>query len=410
MAVIPNCRACRSGRLYMFLALGDQPPANAFLRGDQLALPEARWPLDAQVCLDCGLIQIPNVLRADFFRDYVYVPSTSDTLHQHFEGLATLVRHSFAKGSNDLVVDIGSNDGLFLWKLKGLGGRGLGIEPAANLADVAHRRGVDVVADYFTADTARDVRAGHGAARVVTTTNTLNHIDDLHGFMAAVMVLLEPDGTFIVEVPHAGDLIENNEFDTIYHEHVSEFTAKSLVDLFACFDLVVVEIVRLPVHGGSMRVFGRRRMAGAVPSAAVREWLSGEARAGLFDVATYDAFADRIQAIKRRTLELLDTLRADGRRIVGYGAPAKGNTLLNYYGIGPDTLAYLVDRNPRKHGLYSPGMHIPVVPVYRLLEDQPDYLLILSWSSSGEIMRQQKLYRHRGGTFILPIPEPRVVA
>ncbi|HUR22030.1 MAG TPA: class I SAM-dependent methyltransferase [Vicinamibacterales bacterium] len=407
---MPNCRACRSGRLYMFLSLGDQPPANAFLSRDQLALAEARWPLDPQVCLDCGLIQIPNVLRADFFRDYVYVPSASDTLHHHFAGLAAVVRKNLARGSNDLVVDIGSNDGLFLWKLKCGGGRGLGIEPAENLAHVARDRGVEVVTEYFTANIARDVRENHGAALVVTATNTFNHIDDLHGFMAAVMVLLDSAGTFIVEVPYAGDLIENNEFDTIYHEHVSEFTVKSIVDLFACFDLVVVDIVRLAVHGGSMRVFGRRRNAGAVPSSAVAEWLSAEQRVGLFDVATYDAFAERVQVIKERTLALLETLTADGRRIAGYGASAKGNTLLNYYGIGADTLPYLADRNPLKRGLFSPGMHIPVVRVERVLEEQPDYLLLLAWSSKVEVMRQQKEYRRRGGTFIVPVPEPRVIA
>jgi len=407
---MPNCRACRSGRLYKFLSLGDQPPANAFLREDQLALHEPRWPLDPQVCLNCGLIQISNVLRADFFRDYLYVPSTSVTLHQHFAGLAATVRQTFAKDSDDLVVDIGSNDGLFLWKLKESGGRGLGIEPATNLADVASRRGVAVIPEYFDADTARSVRANHGAAQVITATNTFNHIDDLHAFMAAVMVLLDSAGTFIVEVPYAGDLIANNEFDTIYHEHLSEFTVKSLVDLFECFDLEVVDIVRLPVHGGSVRVFGRRRAAGTVPARAAEDWMSGEERAALFDVATYDAFAERVEHIKARTLELLEGLRADGRTIAGYGAPAKGNTLLNYYGIGPGTLTYLVDRNPRKHGLFSPGMHIPVVPVYHVLEDQPDYLLLLAWSSTDEIMRQQRLYRYRGGTFILPIPEPRVLA
>ena len=410
MAVMPNCRACRGGRLYMFLALGDQPPANAFLRPEQRGFPEWRWPLEAHVCLDCGLIQVPNVLRPDFFRDYVYVPSTSATMHEHFASLAAMVRHDFAKRPNDLVVDIGSNDGLFLWKLKDRGGRGLGIEPAVNLSEVARTRGVEVVNEYFSVDVAADVRARYGAARVITTTNTFNHIDDLHGFMAAVMVLLDPAGTFIVEVPHAGDLIENNEFDTIYHEHVSEFTVKSLVDLFACFDLVVSDIVPLPVHGGSMRVFGCRRSAGNKCTAAAGDWLAGEERAGLFDVATYDAFSERVQALKRRTLDLLETLRSDGRRIAGYGAPAEGNTLLNYYGVGPDTLMYLVERSALKHGLFTPGMHIPVVPVYRLLEDQPDYLLILAWSLGDEIMREQRLYRHRGGTFILPLPEPRVVA
>ena len=406
---MPNCRACRSGRLYTFLSLGDHPPANAFLRDDELALPEPRWPLKPQVCLNCGLIQIPNVLRADFFRDYLYVPSTSVTLHQHFADLAAAVRQSFAKGSDDLVVDIGSNDGLFLWKLKDCGGRGLGVEPATNLAEVARRRGVDVITEYFDADTARHVRADYGAARVITATNTFNHIDDLHAFMAAVMELLDADGTFIIEVPYARDLLENNEFDTVYHEHLSEFTVKSLVELFDCFDLEVVNIVRLPVHGGSIRVFGRRKVAGIVPSTTAEEWKAGEEGAALFDVATYDAFAERVQTIKLRTLELLQELMADGRTIAGYGAPAKGNTLLNYYGIGPDTLTYLVDGNPRKHGLFSPGMHIPIVPVYHVLEDQPDYMLLLAWSSSEEIMRQQRLYRYRGGTFIHPIPEPRVL-
>lgn len=392
----------------MFLPLGDQPPANAFLRRDQLGLPEWRWPLEAHVCLDCGLIQLPNVLRPDFFRDYVSVPSTSTTMHQHFDGLAATVRQHFAKLPGDLVVDIGSNDGLFLWKLKSRGGRGLGIEPAVNLAELARERGVDVVNEYFDVDVAAVVRERYGAARVITTTNTFNHINDLHGFMEAVTVLLDPAGTFIVEVPHAGDLIENNEFDTIYHEHLSEFTVKSLVDLFACFDLVVANVVRLPVHGGSMRVFGCRR--GTACSPAAGEWLAREERAGLYDVGTYDAFAERVQGIKARTLDLVKTLKSDGRRIVGYGAPAEGNTLLNYYGLGTDTVEYLLDRNELKHGLFTPGMHIPVVPVYHLLEDQPDYVLILAWSFADEIMREQRLYRHRGGTFILPIPEPRVVA
>jgi hypothetical protein len=278
-----------------------------------------------------------------------------------------------------------------------------------NLTEVARARGVEVVNEYFSVDTAAAVRARYGAARVITTTNTFNHIDDLHSFMAAVNVLLEPDGTFIIEVPHAGDLIENNEFDTVYHEHVSEFSVKSLVDLFAFFDLVVVDVERLPIHGGSMRVFGRRRSAGVSPSAAVGRWLDGEHRSQLFAAETYDAFARRVGEIRRGLMDLLGTLKAEGRRLAGYGAPAKGNTLLNYYGIGPDTLAYLADRNALKHGLFSPGMHIPVVPAERVLEDQPDYLLILAWNFGEEIMRQQGEYRRRGGQFILPIPGPRIV-
>ena len=395
--------------MHMFLPLGAHPPANAFLRRDQLDRPEARFALDTHVCLDCGLIQVPNVIPPDFFRDYLYVPSASDTMHEHFGRLAAFVREQLAPSPDELVVDIGSNDGLFLGKLKALGGRGLGVEPATNLTEIARARGVDVVNEYFNEASAADVRWRYGAASVITTTNTFNHIDDLHGFMAAVTRLLAPEGTFVIEVPHAADLIQQNEFDTVYHEHVSEFSVQSLVDLFAFFELEVVDVVRLTVHGGSMRVFGRRRSAGARQSSEVSSWLAAEQRAGLLEAKTYDAFAVRVHDIRARLLALLAELTGAGRRIAAYGAPAKGNTLLNYYQIGPDTLAYLADRNTLKHGLYSPGMHIPIVPAERVLEDQPDYLLVLAWNFADEIMRQQEEYHRRGGKFILPIPEPRVV-
>lgn len=403
-----TCRACLSGRMHMFLPLGDHPPANAFVRRDQLDTPQPAFALDTHVCLDCALIQVPNVIPPDFFRKYVYVPSASDTMHEHFTELGGFVRNGLLQDGDGLVVDIGSNDGLFLSKLNALGSRTLGIDPATNLTEIARGRGVEVVNEYFSPATARDVRERYGAARVIVTTNTFNHIDDLHDFMAGVALLLADDGTFVIEVPHAGDLIDKNEFDTVYHEHVSEFSVRSLVDLFAFFDMRVVEIQRLPIHGGSMRVSGRRS-AVAQPGHEVEQWLEAEREAGLFDAATYDAFSSRVSRIRTELVELLADLRAKGHRLAGYGAPAKGNTLLNYYGIGPDTLSYLADRNPLKHGLYSPGMCIPIVPAEKVLEDQPDYLLILAWNFGDEIMRQQEEYRRRGGRFILPIPEPVIV-
>lgn len=409
MSVMSTCRACRSQRMLMFLPLGDHPPANAFLREDQLGNPEPTFSLDTHVCLDCGLIQVPNVIPPDFFRHYLYVPSAADTMHDHFGALARLVQRDLLSSASDLVVDIGSNDGLFLSRLKQVGGRGLGIEPATNLTAIARDRGVDVVNEYFTPELASGLVDRVGRARVIVTTNTFNHIDDLHAFMTGVSTLLADEGTFIVEVPHAADLIEQNEFDTVYHEHVSEFTVKSLVDLFAFFDMSVGDIVRLPVHGGSMRLFARRRSQ--IPSVPpiVRHWLEAERSAGLLDAAAYGRFSDRVGDIRNRLMRLLADLRCEGRTIAGYGAPAKGNTLLNYYGIGPDTLMFLADRNPLKHGLYSPGTRIPVVPAERVLEEQPDYLLILAWNFGDEIMRQQEEYHRRGGHFILPIPEPAVV-
>ena len=394
--------------MYMFLPLGDHPPANAFLRRDQLEEPEPTFALDTHVCLDCALIQVPNVIPPDFFRNYVYVPSASDTMHEHFGGLARLVRERLLTDGDGLVVDIGCNDGLFLSSLNRLGARTLGIEPATNLTEVARTRGVEVINDYFAPDIARDAAGRHGPAQVIVTTNTFNHIDDLHHFMAGVVELLADAGTFVIEVPHAGDLVEKNEFDTVYHEHVSEFSVKSLADLFAFFDLEVVDVERLPVHGGSMRVFGKRT-GRTEASPAVSDWREAERRAGLFEEATYTAFSGRVEQIRARLLRMLGELKAGGSRIAGYGAPAKGNTLLNYYAIGPETLLYLADRNALKQGLFSPGMHIPVVPPERVLEDRPDYLLILAWNFADEIMRQQEEFRRQGGRFIVPIPAPEVV-
>jgi SAM-dependent methyltransferase len=394
--------------MYMFLPLGDHPPANAFLRPEQLQEPEPTFALDTHVCLECALIQVPNVIPPDFFRNYVYVPSASDTMHDHFGKLAHLVHDRLLTATDQLVVDIGCNDGLFLASLNRLGARTLGIEPATNLTAIARSHGVEVINEYFVPEIAREAASRHGRAQVIVTTNTFNHIDDLHNFMQGVTELLADTGTFVVEVPHAGDLVEKNEFDTVYHEHVSEFSVKSLADLFAFFDMEVVDLERLPIHGGSMRVFSRRS-GQSVVAPVVAEWQQSESKAGLFDATTYASFSMRVEQIRSGLLSMLRELKAQGWRIAGYGAPAKGNTLLNYYGIGPDTLMYLADRNSLKHGLYSPGMHIPVVPAERVLEDQPDYLLILAWNFADEIIRQQEEYRRLGGRFIVPIPTPRVI-
>ena len=395
--------------MYMFLPLGDHPPANAFLRPDQADQPEAKFALDTHVCLACGLIQVPNVIPPDFFRTYVYVPSASDTMHGHFAGLARLVRERLLTAGDGLVVDISCNDGLFLSSLNRLGGRTLGIEPARNLTEVARAQGVEVINEYFVPEIAREAAGRYGRAQVIVTTNTFNHIDDLHHFMAGVVELLDEAGTFVIEVPHSGDLVEKNEFDTVYHEHVSEFSVKSLVDLVAFFDMEAVDLERLPIHGGSMRVFGRRKGQGG-PAPVVGEWLQAEASAGLLEEKTYTAFTARVERIRAELLAMLRSLKAQGSRLAGYGAPAKGNTLLNYYGIGPETLMYLADRNPLKHGLLSPGMHIPVVPAERVMEDRPDYLLILAWNFADEIVQQQEEFRRQGGRFIVPIPTPRILS
>lgn len=403
------CRTCKGSNLFMCLPLGNHPPANGFLRLDQLEKPEATFPLNTHVCLDCGLVQVPDNVPANFFRNYVYVPTGATTMFSHFEAFADEMVHEFTSAPDDLIIDIGCNNGLFLQFCQERGARVLGIDPADNLTEMAAKRGIDIVGEYFGSGTSDLVAAKYPPAAVIVTTNTLNHVGDLHDFMAGIKRSLDRKGVFVVEVPHALDLVEKNEFDTVYHEHVSEFTVRSLVKLYRYVDMEIFAIKPLPIHGGSMRVYAQHVGAGRPVQPVVRQWLDREERAELFSQPTYTAFADRVQRIRSSLLGLLSRLRLEERTVAGYGAPAKGNTLLNYYNIGPDTLPFLADRNELKHGLYSPGMHIPVVHPSRILEVQPHYLLILAWNFADEIIEQQSEYRRRGGKFILPIPEPVII-
>lgn len=404
-----RCRSCKGSNLFLSLPLGDHPPANGFLRDAQLTQPEVNFPLNTHVCLDCGLIQVPDNVPANFFRNYVYVPSAATTMFPHFESLANEVVGNYTTSSDDLIIDIGCNNGLFLGFCKQKGARVLGVDPADNLTVVAAKKGIDIFGEYFGAQTGKAIAQKYPGAAVIVTTNTLNHIADLHDFMAGIILVLRSDGVFVVEVPHALDLIEKNEFDTIYHEHVSEFTVRSLVDLYKFFDMEIFKIERLPIHGGSIRVHAQKQGGGRSVEPSVSEWLRREKEARLFEKETHVAFAKRVETIRLELMKLLSDLRSKGKTIAGYGAPAKGNTLLNYYRIGPDTLLFLVDRNELKQGLFSPGMHIPVVPPSRILEMKPDYLLLLAWNFADEIIQQQEEYRKRGGKFILPIPKPAII-
>lgn len=402
-----TCRACKGRNLFLYLPLGDHPPANAFLLPQQLGAPEATYPLDTHVCLDCALIQVPDQLPADFFVDYLYIPSASETMQQHFRTLARRFRDRLVTAPGQRVVDIGCNDGLLLGACRDEGLATLGVDPAANIAALARANGIEVFNEYFTAESAARIREQYGPAQVIVTTNTFNHIDNLHDFTAGVTTLLAPDGTFVIEVPQALTCIEQNEFDTVYHEHLSVFSVASVEALGRQFGLAVVDVEELPIHGGSMRLFLRRE---GPATSAVAEWLKREREARLFDRDTYTAHASRVERIRSELMTLLGDLKRQGKRLAGYGAPAKGNTLLNYYGIGSDLLDFLVDRNTLKQGRYSPGMHIPVVGPEAIAREAPNYLLILAWNFAEEIMAQQQAFVSSGGRFILPIPEPRIVA
>ncbi len=403
------CRTCKGTNLYLFLPLGDHPLANGFLRYDQLGAAEPKFALDTHVCLDCGLIQVRDNVPAEYFRNYVYLPSASPQMHRHFDTYASAVFERFLGRPNVLSVDIGCNDGLFLGSLKKRGARTLGIDPADNITQIARDCGIEVIGEYFHPSIATAVRERYGRAKVIVTNNTFHHVDDLHSFMEGVRLLLDDDGVFIVEVPHALELVEKNEFDGVYHEHVSQMTVKSFVALFKHFGMKVFDVTHLEVHGGSIRVHACLQGSAIGGSTDVTRWLEEEERRQLFSKATYHAFRERVETNRAATMDLLRALKAQGKRIAGYGASARGNTLLNYYGIGTGTLDYIADRNHLKQGLYSPGMHIPVVPPERIQSDPPDYLFVLAWNFSDEIIEQESAFRKGGGAFILPLPEPVIV-
>lgn len=406
MALMTRCRACLAASPHVFLPMGDHPPANSFVRSEDVLKEQPVYPLDTQVCLECGLIEVEDQVPEGFFEHYLYVPSGATLMHTHFGELAAILEKQAGGG---LVVDIGCNDGLLLSACNKLGCRTIGVDPAANLAEIAATRGVEVDVGYFTADAGARLADKYGKASVIVTTNTFNHIGDLHDFMAGVVRWLAEDGTFVIEVPWAKNLLAGNEFDTVYHEHVSEFSLLSLAKLGAFFGLDVVDVHRLGVHGGSMRVFLKRASTGTKATPAVAEMLAEERDAGMLAVETYAAFADRVEQVRGELIGMLAELKRAGKTIAGYGAPAKGNTLLNYFRIGPETLDYLVDKNALKQGLYSPGMKIPIRSLDALEEERPDVLLVLAWNFFDEIRLQQSDFAAHGGQFLVPLPRPMLV-
>lgn len=402
------CRACLAADPHLFLAYGDHAPAQMLIRAEDISKLQPAYPLNAHVCLNCGLIQVADQIPAEFFRHYLYVPSGAATMHSHFREFAGILARE--AGSTGLIVDIGCNDGLLLSQCSSLGAKTLGIDPAANIAELANARGVKVHVAYFNPDTADEVRKDYGPATCIVATNTFNHIGDLHAFMSGIVKLLADDGAFIVEVPHAKEMLAHAEFDNMYHEHVSEFSLLSLVKLGAFFDLEVADVHRLPkIHGGSMRVFFRRKAAGRKAEAIVREMLDEEAKDGMLDAANYTEKVKIFDAMGEDLRAMLAGLKAKGLKIAGYGASARGNTMITYYGIGTQYLDYLVDKNTLKHGLYSPNTRIPIKPVEAIAAEKPDVLLVLAWNFFEEIKQQQADFLARGGKFVVPFPTPTLV-
>jgi SAM-dependent methyltransferase len=405
---IDGCRSCGAAELETVLDLGLHALADGLLREEDLAEEEPRFPLTVAVCAACGLMQIlenvdPEVL---FCRDYPYFSSFSDALLRHSKSnVDELVRARGLTGES-LVVELASNDGYLLQYYAQRGIPVQGIDPAEGPARAAEEKGVPTLNTFFTVELARELRAAGRRADVLHANNVLAHVPDLNGFVEGIATLLADDGVAVIECPHVVPLIRHCEFDTIYHQHHCYFSATALRPLFARHGLTLSDVRVLDIHGGSLRLYVSRAPG---ESAAVREALAEEAAEKLDTPEGYRTFGRRVETLRDDLRALLGRLKSEGASIAAYGAAAKGTTLVNYVGIGPDVVDFVVDRNTHKHGRYMPGQRLPIRPVEHLLEAQPDYTLLLAWNFKDEILAQQAEYVRRGGRFIVPVPEPAIV-
>jgi SAM-dependent methyltransferase len=408
--VTPACRFCGRPLALTFADLGVQPLANSYVEPADLQKAETFYPLHVFVCEGCWLVQLPEVASPEaIFSDYAYFSSYSESWLRHAQRYAEAMIPRFGLGPESLVVEIASNDGYLLRFFKEQGVPVLGVEPAANVARAAEELGIPTVVRFFGTGLARELAAGERRADLLVGNNVLAHVPDLNDFVQGLATLLAPGGVLTMEFPHLLRLMEEDQFDTIYHEHFSYFSLSAARRVFAHHGLTVVDVEELSTHGGSLRLFARHTEGADQPSERVVELLEREQAAGLETPAPYQAFAERVRRVKRQLLRFLVEAREQGRTIVGYGAPAKGNTLLNYCGIGPDFLDYTVDRSPHKQGRFLPGTRVPILGPDRIRETRPDYVLILPWNLKDEIMEQMADVRSWGGQFVVAIPEVRVL-
>src|SRR3954451_19559060 len=405
-----SCLVCGSHELKLFLDLGSTTLANKCIAEDELGKPEPTYPLRVAFCPACTHVQLlDHVPPHAMFDDYLYISSASETLKNHLDSLSRTLIERLSLGTSDLVVDIGCNDGTLLDAFRRNGSvRVLGVDPAKNLAAAVAHLGIERVEKLFTADTAAAGRKQWGGASLITATNTFPHIQDLADFTAGLKNLLAPGGVFVGEAHYLVDILDQVAFDTVYHEHVSYWALGPIQRLMRENGMEVVDVERLPIHHGQLRFFVQRAGEGQVRH-SVAQLLRYEEERGLRDYQTYQEFAGQVYRIRRELTQTLDGLRQGGHRVVGYGAPAKGNTLLTYLNLGADKLDYICDKSPFKQGRYTPGMHIPVVPPSRLTSDKPEYVLLLAWNFQDEVLQQQTAYRELGGKFITPVPQVRII-
>lgn len=410
MIINDSCRICGSNALYQIFDFGEQPLANAFLRKEDLVKPEITYPLRVFLCSSCNLVQLidvvdPNVL----FSNYVYYSSGMPS-SPHFQAYAdeVITRFLGERKEKKFVVEIGSNDGHLLSLIQRCGAHTLGIDPARNIVDLAQSRGVHTLSEFFSMSTAEDIADAFGMADVIIANNVVAHINDLHDLFRGVRRLLHADGVFIFEVPYLLDMFDNLTFDTIYHEHLSYFALQPLMRLLHMFEMEMIDVKIVPVQGNSIRVYAAREKHW-IATTAPHQFFFRERQQGLHLPISYFSLRHSIRVLRDSVRKLIYALRSEGKRIAAYGAPAKGNTLLNFYALGSDVIEFVTEALPSKIGLFTPGMHIPVVDIAWARENPPDYYLLLAWNYKDVILKNEQEFLARGGKFIIPVGYERII-
>ena len=404
------CRLCESRELTPVLNLTPTPPANEFVSKEQIGQKQQVYPLDIYYCEACHHAQLLDIVSPEIlFKDYVYVSGTSAVFRTHFEQYASQANEELQLKNKDLVVDIGSNDGTLLRYFKSMNVRVLGIEPARDIALAANADGIKTINNFFSPNLAVELRKQHGPAKLVTANNVFAHIDDLDSVVAGIKKLLAPDGLFIFEVSYLVDVIQNTLFDTIYHEHLSYHSVQPLVSFFLKHDMELIRADRVDSHGGSLRGFVQFKGGPHNKHNSVSDRLEEERSLGLDSSVALMGFSEHINELRQEVTGMLDDLIRRGKKVAGYGAPAKSTTLMYHFGIQPDSLLYIVDDSPLKQGLFSPGLNIPILPSSALESDPVDCLFIFAWNFSKPIMEKMSSYKEGGGQFLVPLPKPILI-
>lgn len=401
-----DCRICNSEELEKILDLGETPLANAFVGRDDLNKKESKFPLTVHYCKNCSLVQVPDVVHPKIlFSDYYFLTSASSPSVEHFIKYGKDILDKFIESPNDLTVDIGGNDAVLLNELKNKC-KVLNVEPAKNIAEISRKKGIEALNEFFTKKTVSKIIKNYGKAKVVTANNIIAHTDTVRDLFEGVSDLIADDGVFVFETHWVKNLIGEGGFDQVYHEHLCYYSLHALRHLTESVGLKIFDVITVPIQGESLRVYVSKNLT---PKKTVKEFLNREEKLGLNNIKTFSNFSKKVIENKQKTIDLLNDLKKKGKRVVGYGAPAKGSTLLNFYGIGRETIDYIIDTTPLKQNMFTPGAHIPIYSPEKIIQLKPDYVLLLAWNYADAILKKEDNLRKQGVKFIIPVPEVKIV-